>query len=50
MYLQLRNHKFYVMVFTDAGLFALSLAAAYNLRFEFSLDPHYATQLSYLLP
>jgi len=49
MYLQLRNPKFYVMLFFDAGLFILALWAAYLFRFEFVFTQHYAWQLRHLL-
>jgi len=40
MYNQLRNPKLYIMIFSDAVLFALALFSAYSLRYEFSLNPY----------
>lgn len=49
MHPQLKNPKFYIMIFSDAFCFALSLTAAYFFRFEFSLEQYYVRQLYSLL-
>jgi FlaA1/EpsC-like NDP-sugar epimerase len=49
MYLQLRNPKFYVMIFSDAALFVLSLWAAYLFRFEFAVPQYHAEHLRQFL-
>jgi len=49
MYLQLRNPKFYVMIFSDAVLFVLSLWAAYLFRFEFAVPQYHAEHLRQFL-
>ncbi|MBU2056024.1 MAG: polysaccharide biosynthesis protein [Proteobacteria bacterium] len=49
MHPQLRNPKFYVMLFSDAAIFVLALTAAYFFRFEFALIEYDARQLYNLL-
>jgi len=46
---QLKNPKFYFILFSDAVLFAIALVAAYLFRFEFSLEAVYLRQLQHLL-
>jgi uncharacterized protein YjbI with pentapeptide repeats len=38
MKMQLKNANFYLMLLSDALLFAASLTLAYLFRFEFSID------------
>jgi len=49
MHPQLRNPKFYVMLFSDAAIFVLALTAAYLFRFEFALQQNEIWQLKNLL-
>jgi FlaA1/EpsC-like NDP-sugar epimerase len=49
MYRQLRNPKFYVMIFSDAAIFVLALTSAYFFRFEFALIEYNTKQLYNLL-
>ena len=46
---QLRNPKFYFIIFSDAVFFVIALIAAYLVRFEFSLDAAYIRQLQNLI-
>jgi FlaA1/EpsC-like NDP-sugar epimerase len=50
MYRQLRNPKLYIMLVSDALLFALSLYVSYALRFDFDIHPVFLGQLRQLLP
>ena len=47
---QFRNKNFYIMVFGDAVLFAISLFSSYLLRFDLSLPEHEFSQFIMLLP
>jgi FlaA1/EpsC-like NDP-sugar epimerase len=49
MHRQLKNPNFYVMIFSDAAIFALSLTAAYLFRFELALLKYDLRQIYYLL-
>ena len=49
MKMQLKNPIFYLMLLSDALLFAASLTLADLFRFEFSIDAFYAGQLSGML-
>ncbi len=49
MYLQLKNPKLYLVLFSDAAIFALAHIAAYLFRFEFSLAPIYFQQIQTVL-
>jgi FlaA1/EpsC-like NDP-sugar epimerase len=49
MYPQLKNPKFYLVLFGDAVLFALAYIAAYLFRFEFLLAPLYLQQIQDVL-
>lgn len=49
MHLQLTNPKFYIMLVSDAAIFALALTAAFLFRFEFALEEYYQRQLYNLL-
>lgn len=46
----LRNINFYVMLLLDGCIFAISLWLAYVFRFDFTLTPHFRTQMFDLLP
>lgn len=46
---QLKNPKFYIMIFSDAVLFVAALFLAYLIRFEFSLDAVNSIQVFHLL-
>ncbi len=46
---QLKNPKFYLVLFGDAAIFALAHIAAYLFRFEFSLTPLYFQQIQAML-
>jgi len=46
---QLKNPKFYLMIFSDAVLFVISLCLSYLIRFEFTLDATYVKQAFNLL-
>ncbi len=50
MLYQLRNRNFYVVLSTDACLFALSLFAAYLIRFDFDFNEKAMRQIWTLLP
>lgn len=45
MHHQLKNPKFYLLLFGDALLFTLAHITAYLFRFEFSLSPDYLPQI-----
>ena len=47
---QIRNPKFYAIVFSDMALIAFALLAAYLIRFEFVLASDRLSQFSSLLP
>lgn len=49
MKMQLKNGHFYLMLLSDALLFAAALFLAYLFRFEFSLDDFFAEQLQEIL-
>lgn len=49
MKLQFKNGHFYLMLLSDALLFAAALSLAYLFRFEFSLDDFFADQLQEIL-
>jgi FlaA1/EpsC-like NDP-sugar epimerase len=49
LYQQLRNPKFYFIVFSDAVFFVIALVAAYLFRFEFSLNAARIQQIQNLL-
>jgi len=49
MKMQLKNGHFYLMLLSDALLFAAALSLAYLFRFEFSLDDFFAEQLQEIL-
>ena len=49
MKMQLKNGHFYLMLLSDALLFAAALSLAYLFRFEFSLDDFFAGQLQEIL-
>jgi FlaA1/EpsC-like NDP-sugar epimerase len=49
MHSQLKNPKFYVMIFSDAALFVLALWAAYLFRFEFVIPQYHAEYLRQFL-
>ncbi len=49
LYQQLKNPKFYFIVFSDAILFVIALVAAYLFRFEFFLDAARIHQIQNLL-
>ncbi len=49
MKVQFKNANFYLMLLSDALLFAAALTLAYLFRFEFSLDAHFAGQLRGML-
>jgi len=49
MKMQLKNAHFYLMLLSDALLFAAALTLAYLFRFEFSLDAYFAGQLKGML-
>jgi FlaA1/EpsC-like NDP-sugar epimerase len=49
MHPQLKNPKFYLMLFGDAIIFILAHIAAYLFRFEFSLTPDYIQQIRTVL-
>lgn len=49
MFSQLKNPKFYLVLFGDALIFALAHIAAYLFRFEFSLNPFYIQQIQSVL-
>jgi FlaA1/EpsC-like NDP-sugar epimerase len=49
MKIQLKNGHFYLMLLSDALLFAAALSLAYLFRFEFSLDAFFARQLKEML-
>lgn len=49
MKMQLKNAHFYLMLLSDALLFAAALTLAYLFRFEFSIDAFYARQLKGML-
>ena len=49
MHPQLKNPKFYLLLFGDAALFALAHIAAYLFRFDFSLTPVYLQQIREVL-
>lgn len=49
MLAQLKNKNLYLMLSADLSLFALSLALAYLLRFDFQPNLHYWSQVPYLL-
>ncbi len=49
MKMQLKNGHFYLMLLSDALLFAAALILAYLFRFEFSLDAFFAGQLKEML-
>jgi FlaA1/EpsC-like NDP-sugar epimerase len=46
---QLKNPKLYLMILCDAAIFALALIFAYMLRFEFSPDAFYKSQMLKML-
>jgi len=46
---QLKNPKFYLMIFSDVCLFAAALCLSYLIRFEFTLDNIYVAQIPGLL-
>lgn len=46
---QLKNPKFYIMIFSDAVLFVAALFLAYLIRFEFTLDAVNGKQAFHLL-
>jgi FlaA1/EpsC-like NDP-sugar epimerase len=50
MWHQWQNPKLYLMIATDAGIFALSYVAAYLFRFEFELDALRIEQIKTVLP
>jgi len=47
---QLKNRNFYIVLGIDLALFAVALAGAYLIRFEFALGPGHAEQILRLLP
>jgi len=49
MYIQIKNPKIYLMIFSDVLIFTLSIAIAYLFRFEFSLSPFYIQQIKTVL-
>ena len=49
MYLQIKNPKMYLMIFSDVLIFALSIIVSYLFRFEFSLSPFYFQQIKTVL-
>lgn len=49
MYLQIRNPKMYLMIFSDVLIFAFSIVVSYLFRFEFSLSPFYFQQIKTVL-
>ena len=49
MHPQLKNPKFYLVLFSDAAIFVLAHIAAYLFRFEFSLTPLYLQQIQTVL-
>jgi FlaA1/EpsC-like NDP-sugar epimerase len=49
MYLQIKNPKLYLMLFSDALIFTVSIIASYLFRFEFSLSPFYIQQIKTVL-
>ncbi|PKN76278.1 MAG: polysaccharide biosynthesis protein, partial [Deltaproteobacteria bacterium HGW-Deltaproteobacteria-10] len=49
MHQQLKNPKLYLMILSDALLFAIALTAAYLLRFEFRLDQADINQIKTIL-
>jgi len=49
MHPQLKNPKFYLVLFGDAVIFALAHIAAYLFRFEFSVTPAYLQQIQTVL-
>ena len=49
IYLQIKNPKFYLMIFSDALLVASSIIISYLFRFEFSLSPFYIQQIKTVL-
>lgn len=49
MHPQLKNPKFYLILFGDAVIFALACVAAYLIRFEFFLAPVYIHQIKAVL-
>ena len=49
MYRQLKNPKFYFMIFCDSSIFVIALVAAYLIRFEFLLKQTDIWQLKDLL-
>ena len=49
MYVQIKNPKLYLMIFSDALIFTFSIVAAYLFRFEFSLNQFYIQQIKTVL-
>jgi FlaA1/EpsC-like NDP-sugar epimerase len=49
MHRQLKNPKFYIMIFGDSAIFVAALAAAYLIRFEFVLKQFEISQLKDIL-
>lgn len=50
MWRQARNPKLYLMILTDAALFAVALIIAFLLRLEFHLSPFHRHQIASMLP
>ena len=49
MYLQIKNPKLYLMIFSDALIFTASIIVSYLFRFELSLSPIYIQQIKAVL-
>ncbi len=49
MYLQIKNPKLYLMIFSDALIFTVSIIMSYLFRFEFFLSPIYIHQIKTIL-
>jgi len=49
MYMQIKNPKMYLMIFSDVLIFALAIVVSYLFRFEFSLSPFYFQQIKTVL-
>lgn len=47
---QLKNPRFYVMILSDAAIFAASFVMAYVLRFDFRLTPADLHGIGLVLP